>query len=123
MVLLPDLSDQEVSQIDERLRTVKRPGDLTVLSIHRGKNWGYQIPRKQRRFARQLIDVAGVDLVYGHSSHHPKAIEVHQGNPVLYGSNDSSRDQTISIASGCRSGRFLDTRQTEPRRLKGRTRG
>jgi poly-gamma-glutamate capsule biosynthesis protein CapA/YwtB (metallophosphatase superfamily) len=38
---------------------------------------------EQQRFARELIDRAGVSIVHGHSSHHAKAIEVHNGRLIL----------------------------------------
>jgi len=41
----------------------------------------------QVRFARRLID-AGVDVVHGHSSHHPRPIEVYRGKLILYGCGD-----------------------------------
>jgi poly-gamma-glutamate capsule biosynthesis protein CapA/YwtB (metallophosphatase superfamily) len=34
------------------------------------------------------LEGAGIDLVHGHSSHHPKAIEVHDGRLILYGCGD-----------------------------------
>jgi poly-gamma-glutamate synthesis protein (capsule biosynthesis protein) len=43
-------------------------------------------------FAHALIEQAGVDLVHGHSSHHPKAIEVHQDKLILYGCGDLIND-------------------------------
>jgi poly-gamma-glutamate capsule biosynthesis protein CapA/YwtB (metallophosphatase superfamily) len=45
-----------------------------------------------RQFAHALIDEAGFDLVHGHSSHHPKAIEVHHGRIILYGCGDFITD-------------------------------
>lgn len=90
--LLPDLSERSVRQIREMVRAVKRPGDLVVVSIHWGGNWGYEIPAGQREFAHRLIDEAGVDLVHGHSSHHAKAIEVHHGKLILYGCGDFLND-------------------------------
>jgi poly-gamma-glutamate synthesis protein (capsule biosynthesis protein) len=65
---------------------------VVVASIHWGGNWGYPVPRAQRRFARALIDKAGVDVVHGHSSHHAKGIEVHAGRLVLYGAGDFITD-------------------------------
>jgi poly-gamma-glutamate capsule biosynthesis protein CapA/YwtB (metallophosphatase superfamily) len=59
-----------------------------VVSLHWGGNWGYAIPETHTRFAHALINEAGVDLVYGHSSHHPLGIEVYRGRPVLYGCGD-----------------------------------
>ncbi len=40
----------------------------------------------------RLIDEAGVDLVHGHSSHHVRGIELHNGKPILYGCGDLITD-------------------------------
>ena len=45
----------------------------------------------QIRFAHRLID-AGVDVVHGHSSHHPRPIEVYRGKLILYGCGDTIDD-------------------------------
>lgn len=68
------------------------PGDTVVLSIHWGPNWSEGVPRSYRRFARDLIERAGVHVVFGHSSHHPLGIEVHAGHPILYGCGDLIND-------------------------------
>ena len=73
VAVLEDLSDRNADQIARSVAAVKRPGDVVVASIHWGGNWGYSIGRAERRFAHRLIDAAGVDVVHGHSSHHPKA--------------------------------------------------
>ncbi|MGN6105316.1 MAG: CapA family protein [Kofleriaceae bacterium] len=65
---------------------------VIVVSIHWGPNWGFSISADHRRFARGLIDDAGVHVVHGHSSHHVKAIEVHHGQPILYGCGDLITD-------------------------------
>src|SRR5690606_34281662 len=90
--LLPDLSDRTAAGIGELVRESKRPGDIAVASIHWGGNWGYEIPEAQRRFAHNLVDRAGVDVVHGHSSHHPKGIEVHRDRPIIYGCGDFIHD-------------------------------
>jgi poly-gamma-glutamate synthesis protein (capsule biosynthesis protein) len=90
--LLGQLSGGTPRDFARRLSGIKRPGDVLVVSIHWGGNWGYQIPEEQRRFARGLIDEAGVDVVHGHSSHHVKGIEVYQGRLVLYGCGDFFND-------------------------------
>jgi poly-gamma-glutamate synthesis protein (capsule biosynthesis protein) len=66
----------------------RRTGDIVVASIHWGENWGYHIPGAQRSFAQGLIDEADVNIVYGHSSHHPKGIEVYNQKVILYGCGD-----------------------------------
>lgn len=90
--LLPDLSDGTLSALAERIRTIRQPGDVVVASIHWGGNWGYPIPAQERRFAHGLIRAAGVDIVHGHSSHHPKGIEVFGGKLILYGCGDFLND-------------------------------
>jgi poly-gamma-glutamate capsule biosynthesis protein CapA/YwtB (metallophosphatase superfamily) len=89
---LPALDPSAVERVARRVRAVKRPGDVVVASVHWGGNWGYEVPDEQRRFAHGLIDRAGVDLVFGHSSHHPKPIGVHAGKLVLYGCGDLIND-------------------------------
>jgi poly-gamma-glutamate capsule biosynthesis protein CapA/YwtB (metallophosphatase superfamily) len=86
------LSDETVERLAARTRGVKQPGDLVVLSIHWGPNWGYRIPPEHRRFAHSAVDRAGVDVVHGHSSHHPLGIEVYNGRPILYGCGDFLND-------------------------------
>lgn len=90
--LLLDLSDEAVQRVRERVAAVKQPGDIVVISIHWGGNWGYAIPRTQRLFAHRLIDEAGVDVVHGHSSHHVKGIEVYKDRLIIYGAGDFIND-------------------------------
>lgn len=85
--VLEDLSDTTAGTIVERVRRVKRAGDVVVASIHWGTNWGYEVPRAHARFTHRLID-GGVDLVHGHSSHHPRPLEVYRDRLVLYGCGD-----------------------------------
>ena len=86
--LLPNLSARTVEDIQKQVARVKQPGDVVVTSIHWGGNWGYEIPPSQIEFAHQLIARAGVDLIYGHSSHHVKAIEIYRERLILYGCGD-----------------------------------
>jgi poly-gamma-glutamate synthesis protein (capsule biosynthesis protein) len=86
------LEGAPVDRIAARVEAVRRAGDLVVASIHWGGNWGYEIPAAEREIAHALVDEAGVDVVHGHSSHHPKAIEVYRGKPILYGCGDFLND-------------------------------
>jgi len=90
--LLPDLSEETVRRIAKRISGLKQKGDWVVASIHWGGNWGYEVLNAQREFAHMLIDQAQVDIVHGHSSHHPKGIEVYQGKPILFGCGDFLND-------------------------------
>ncbi|HEX6941166.1 MAG TPA: CapA family protein [Longimicrobiales bacterium] len=92
VLLLPDFSDRSVRGVARMVAGVKEPGDVAIASIHWGANWGYAVPREHRDFARALLDRAGIDIVHGHSSHHPKAIEVYRGRPIFYGCGDFLND-------------------------------
>ncbi len=88
---VPDLSDRTASSVADRVLALKGPGDIAVVSVHWGSNWGYDVDTAQIRFAHRLID-AGVDVVHGHSSHHPRPIEVYRGKLILYGCGDTIDD-------------------------------
>jgi poly-gamma-glutamate capsule biosynthesis protein CapA/YwtB (metallophosphatase superfamily) len=90
--LLPDLSEASASDVADQVMALRRPGDLVVVSIHWGSNWGYHIPQEQKILARALIDKAGVSIVHGHSSHHPRAIEIYRDRLILYGCGDFLND-------------------------------
>ncbi|BCS54224.1 CapA family protein [Geobacter sp. SVR] len=90
--LLPDLTGRTVAEIGASVQAVKRPGDVVIVSIHWGGNWGYAIPVEHIAFAHGLIDRAGADAVHGHSSHHPLGIEVYGGRPIIYGCGDFIND-------------------------------
>jgi poly-gamma-glutamate synthesis protein (capsule biosynthesis protein) len=85
-------SSDEARRLRRVIEPWRKPHTIVVLSIHWGSNWGFEIDRSHQRFARQLIDDAGVDLVHGHSSHHVKGIEVHGGRAILYGCGDLLTD-------------------------------
>jgi len=86
-----DMSERTAKEIADRALALKRSGDVAVASLHWGSNWGYGIDSGQRHFAHHLID-AGIDVVYGHSSHHPRPIEVYRGKLILYGCGDLVND-------------------------------
>lgn len=89
---LERLSGREVRRIRDAVQAVEQPGDIIVVSIHWGGNWGYAVPRRHRAFAHRLIDEAGVDILHGHSSHHPRPIEVYRNKLILYGCGDFLND-------------------------------
>ena len=89
--LLTTFSDGEVRNIAQHVHAIRNVGDLLIASIHWGANWGYDISPEHRRVARALIDI-GFDLVHGHSSHHPKGIEIYRDRLVLYGCGDFITD-------------------------------
>ncbi len=92
VALLTDVSDAAADRLAARIDMARKPGDLIVVSIHWGPNWGYRIPRAHRRFAHRLIAAGAADLIQGHSSHHPMGIEVFRDRLILYGCGDFLND-------------------------------
>lgn len=89
--LLPDLSETTADCVLGQIKRRVRSAAVVIASIHWGDNWGYDIPAAQQRFARRLLD-GGVSVVHGHSSHHPKAIEIYRHRLILYGCGDFVND-------------------------------
>jgi poly-gamma-glutamate synthesis protein (capsule biosynthesis protein) len=89
---LADLSAASAAAVAECVGEWRQPGDVVVVSIHWGPNWGYDVSAAHRQFARLLIEQAEVNIVHGHSSHHPIGIEVIRGRPVIYGCGDFIND-------------------------------
>ena len=90
--LLPDFTDETVKTVADQVARVEQPGNLVIASIHWEPNWGYEISDEHRSFAHALIDQAHVSIVHGHSSHHPKAIEIYKNQLILYGCGDFLND-------------------------------
>ncbi len=90
--VLSELSSEAVSAIAADVARGREPRELAMVSLHWGGNWGYAISDEHRDFAHRLIDEAGVDLVWGHSSHHALGIEVYRGRLILYGCGDLIND-------------------------------
>ncbi len=90
--LLPQSVDAAIASVRQQINTIRKPGDIVLVSIHWGGNWGFEVPADHRRLAHALIDSAGADIIFGHSSHHAKAIELHEGKLILYGCGDLIND-------------------------------
>lgn len=91
VAMIPDLSDGSAAEVARRVCVEKCQGDVAIVSVHWGSNWGYDVDSGQIRFAHKLID-EGIDVVHGHSSHHPRPIEVYRGKLILYGCGDTIDD-------------------------------
>jgi len=68
--------------------------DLLIVSAHWGSNWGYEPPREHIAFAHALID-AGADMIFGHSSHVFRGIELWKERLILYGAGNFVDDYAV----------------------------
>lgn len=89
--MIAEDDDTAADDLAARAAATRRPGDIVAVSVHWGSNWGHHIPDAQISFAHRLVD-GGVDIVYGHSSHHPRAVEVYRDRLILYGCGDLIND-------------------------------
>lgn len=85
-------SESSARALATHLRAQRHPGDLVLLSVHWGSNWGYEVSERQQAFARLLLSEGAADVVHGHSSHHFKGIELLEGRAVFYGCGDLLND-------------------------------
>lgn len=85
-------ASRAVTKLKEQIEKYKRDGDIIVLSVHWGGNWGWNVDSSFVKFAHKAIDEAGVHVIHGHSSHHVKGIEVHNGRLIIYGCGDFLND-------------------------------
>lgn len=90
--LLPDNPDMAAQEVLQLLDPIRRSGDIVIVSVHWGDNWGFTIPLRHRKLAHALIEAGAADVIFGHSSHHAKGLEVHAGKLVLYGCGDLIND-------------------------------
>lgn len=77
----------DADQLAVRVAAKKGVGDIGMVSIHWGSNWGFEVPDAFRRFAHRLVD-GGIDVVHGHSSHHVRPLEIYRERPIVYGCGD-----------------------------------
>jgi poly-gamma-glutamate synthesis protein (capsule biosynthesis protein) len=92
VAFIDDVSPQNAAAVAAHIDRHRQGDDVVIVSLHWGANWGYEVSPQERAFAQSLIAEAGADIVHGHSSHHPKGIEVHHGKPIFYGCGDFLND-------------------------------
>ena len=90
--LVDETSWSTVRQVQGLVERIKLSGDVVVVSVRWGGNWGYEVPIEQYDLAHNLIDHGRVDVIHGHSSHHVKGVEVYNDRPIIYGCGDFLTD-------------------------------
>jgi poly-gamma-glutamate capsule biosynthesis protein CapA/YwtB (metallophosphatase superfamily) len=89
-----DLRDRRAATLLDAVAREREAVDLLIVSAHWGGNWGVDVPRNHRAFAHELID-AGADIVFGHSPHIVRGVEVYRDRPILYGAGDFVDDYMV----------------------------
>ena len=86
--------DERTRHLFEMIKETKKQADLLIVSAHWGGNWGYQPEPGHVPFARTLVD-SGADIVFGHSCHVFRGIEIYHERPILYSTGDFVDDYAI----------------------------
>lgn len=89
-----DLKDERAEVLLDLVAETRKLADLLVVSAHWGPNWGYRPPREHAPFAHALID-AGADVIFGHSGHVFRGIEIYRDKPIIYCAGDFIDDYAI----------------------------
>ena len=101
---IPDLTSEDA--VGQAVEITKRAIDahtssgddsVRILSVHMGPNWALRGEDEddiacRKLYAHRVIDSCGIDIIYGHSSHHVRGMEVYKGKLILYGAGDIIND-------------------------------
>lgn len=91
----PDPSSPHWQVLLEKVKQAKARSDFLIVSPHWGPNWGYDVRTIYLTWAHSLIE-AGADMIFGHSGHVPRGIEIYKHSPIIYSAGDFIDDYAIS---------------------------
>lgn len=89
-----EMGDRRAKILFEVVKKAKQVVDTLIVSAHWGPNWGYEPPRGHITFAHALVE-AGADVVFGHSGHVFRGVEIYRDRPILYCAGDFVDDYAI----------------------------
>ncbi|MCL5970517.1 MAG: CapA family protein [Patescibacteria group bacterium] len=78
-----NLKDKIAKFLLELIKKTRDDVDFLIISAHWGSNWGYFPPANHIPFSHALID-AGADIIFGHSGHVFRGIEIYKEKPIMY---------------------------------------
>lgn len=93
----PEPSSTQWQELFGKVKQAKAKSDFLIVSPHWGPNWGYEVQPMYLRWAHSLID-AGADMIFGHSGHVPRGIEIYKNRPIIYSAGDFIDDYAIGEA-------------------------
>lgn len=76
------------------VRAASSEVNILIVAAHWGGNWGSHPPAEHVLLAHQLVR-AGADIVFGHSAHVFRGIEVFEGGTILYSTGDFIDDYAV----------------------------
>jgi len=91
------VQDRRAHQLFEMVQRTKANVACLIVAVHWGPNWGYDPPVGHQPFAHALID-QGADIIFGHSGHVVRGIEVYQDKPIIYCAGNFLDDYVVDPA-------------------------
>lgn len=88
------VQDERARHLFEIVQRTKEEVACLIISIHWGPNWGYTLPQGHNSFAHALIDY-GADIIFGHSGHVVRGVEVYKERPIIYCAGNFVDDYAI----------------------------
>jgi poly-gamma-glutamate capsule biosynthesis protein CapA/YwtB (metallophosphatase superfamily) len=92
-----EAGDSRVAELLDLVRRTKARVHLLVVSAHWGPNWGADVPPAHRELGRALV-AAGADVVFGHSAHIFRGVEIYRERPIIYSAGDFVDDYAVDAA-------------------------
>jgi poly-gamma-glutamate capsule biosynthesis protein CapA/YwtB (metallophosphatase superfamily) len=89
-----NMEDKRAKQLFELIKKTRDYVDILIVSFHWGPNWRYHPPAEHVPFAKTLID-SGADIVFGHSPHIFRGVEVYKKKLILYSAGDFIDDYAV----------------------------
>jgi poly-gamma-glutamate capsule biosynthesis protein CapA/YwtB (metallophosphatase superfamily) len=89
-----DPTDRRFEILLDIVREVAAEADLVIASAHWGPNWGEEPLPSHVDAARRLVQ-AGTDVVFGHSAHVFRGVEIYGTKPVLYSCGNFVDDYAV----------------------------
>jgi len=92
-----EVPDERTAKLRSLVTVARAEVDLLIVSAHWGDNWGLQPPQAHTELAHDLIR-AGADVLFGHSAHVSRGVEVFEGGLILYSTGDFVDDYAVDPA-------------------------
>lgn len=90
-----DAEDLRIGSLLKIIREAKKKVDFLVVSAHWGDNWGYTPPLSHIQTAHAFIE-NGADVIFGHSPHVFRGIEIYDNKPIIYSAGDFMDDYAVN---------------------------
>ena len=89
-----DRPEERTAELLNRVREARDQVDVLVVSAHWGGNWGCYAPTAHTSLAHDLIR-AGADVIFGHSAHVCRGVELFEHGLILYSTGDFVDDYAV----------------------------